>query len=160
MTLQDTFITRLRRHRERRNISLEQLAAATRIKRDALEAFERNDLARWPRGVYARAWVRAYAAAVGIDPTDTIDEFCRLFPHGDRRAARMLQDMAAIVAQPSEYRDEIGHGVDRRQGLATVVERPAWQTAVARAALAIAARLTALRPALAPRLKRNPGMTS
>ena len=62
-----------------------QIARDTRIKRDLLEAFERNDLSEWPRGLYARAWMRAYATAVGLDAIDTVDEFCRLFPHGDRR---------------------------------------------------------------------------
>ena len=72
----------------------------------------------------------------------------------------MLEGMAAIVAQPSEYRDAFSHAVDRRHGRADAAARPAWQTAATRAIAAISARLTALRPALAPRLKRNPGMTS
>jgi cytoskeletal protein RodZ len=42
MTPQETFITRLRRHRERNHISLDDIAAQTRIKRDQLEAFERG----------------------------------------------------------------------------------------------------------------------
>ena len=86
MTLQETFTTRLRCCRERNHLSLEQLARATRIKRDMLDALERNDLGRWPCGVYARAWIRAYACAVGLDPIDTVDEFCRLYPHEIGRA--------------------------------------------------------------------------
>jgi hypothetical protein len=106
VTAQETFTTRLRRHRERNGVSLDEIAADTRIKRELLEALEANDLSAWPRGLYARAWIRAYSSAIGFDPIDTVDEFCRLYPHGDRRAGPTIGEIAAIVASPSEYRDE------------------------------------------------------
>ena len=86
MNPQVTFVTRLRRERQRHGISLEDIAQQSRVKLELLDAFENNDLTDWPRGLYARAWVRAYAVAVGLDPVDTVDEFCRLYLHGDRRA--------------------------------------------------------------------------
>jgi hypothetical protein len=134
MHAQDIFVTRLRRYRERGRISLDGLAARTRIKRELLEAFEYNDLSAWPHGIYARAWVRAYANAVGLDPVDTVDEFCRLFPHGDRRAGATMRQMAAIVAHPSEYRDEFSHGINRRGRTPeiNVLPRPAWHEPVTR----------------------------
>ena len=109
MTPQETFVTRLRRHRERNRISLEEIAAATRVKKELFEALEANDLSAWPRGLYARAWVRTYACAVGLDPIDTVDEFCRLFPNGDRRGHATMQDIAAIVASVGEFKDEFPH---------------------------------------------------
>ena len=115
MDPQETFIARLRRHRQRNDVSLDVIVLETRVKRELLEAFERNDLSEWPRGVYARAWVRAYAVAVGLDPIDTVDEFCRLFPQGDRRTGPTVQEIAAIVAHPSEYQDEFAHEKDRRR---------------------------------------------
>ena len=116
MTPQEIFVGRLRRHRERNLISLEEIANDTRIKRELLAALEQNDLSGWPRGVYARAWVRAYSSAIGLDAIDTVDEFCRLFPQGDRRAQPTIKEIAAIVATPSEYRDEFKgiSDVDRR----------------------------------------------
>lgn len=118
MTPQEIFVGRLRRHRERNHISLEEIASATCIKGELLAALERNDLSGWPRGLYARAWMRAYASAIGVDAIDTVDEFCRLFPQGDRRAQPTIQEIAAIVAAPSEYRDEFKgiSEVDRRGG--------------------------------------------
>lgn len=116
MDPQDAFVTRLRRYRERNQISLDEISRSTRIKRELLEAFEQNDLSGWPRGLYARAWVRAYACAIGVDPSPTVNEFCRLFPHGDRRAGATIREMAAIIAHSSEYRDEFGGKVERRQG--------------------------------------------
>ena len=116
MTPQEMFVTRMRRHRERSRITLDEIAVETRIKRELLEAFERNDLSGWPRGLYARAWVRAYAVAIGFDSADTIEEFCRLFPQGDRRSGGTITEIASIVASPSEYRDEFSHpGGDRRR---------------------------------------------
>ena len=131
MTSQDIFIGRLRRHRERTGIPLTELAARTRIKQELLAAFEKNDLSGWPRGVYARAWVRAYASVVGLDPTDTVDEFCRLFPHGDRRAGRVVQEMSAIIGHPSEYSDDRPSDVERRRGAprVNVLPAPPWHVA-------------------------------
>ena len=54
MTPQETFVTRLRRHRERNRIALEDIAAETRVKKELFEALEANDLSEWPRGLYAR----------------------------------------------------------------------------------------------------------
>ena len=115
MTPQETFVTRLRRNRQRCRISLEEIAAETRVKKELLEALENNDLSEWPKGLYARAWIRAYAGAVGLDPDDSVDEFCRLFPQGDRRVHGTMRDMAVIIAAPPEYRDEFS-GQDRRSG--------------------------------------------
>ena len=116
MTAQETFVTRLRRHRERGRATLDDIAAATCVKRELFEALERNDLSRWPRGVYARAWIRAYAAYVGLDPVDTVEEFCRLFPHGDRRVRMTIREIASIVAAAdSPYRDEFPYPFDRRK---------------------------------------------
>jgi hypothetical protein len=156
MNPQEAFVTRLRRYRERYQISIDEIAEMIRIKRELLEAFERNDLSEWPRGLYARAWVRAYANAVGLDPSDTVDEFCRLFPHGDRRVGGTIQEMAAIVAHTSEYRDEFGHPIERRRS--EQVEHRAeqtWYAAIAQRTQMLWSRMApTLRPA--PRLKRTP----
>jgi len=116
MTSQDIFVFRLRLHRERARLSIAAIAAATGINPQFLDALERSDLSGWPRGLYARAWVRAYATMVGLDPVDTVDEFCRLFPHGDRRVRDTFRELAAIVSHPSEYRDEVREPDRRRRG--------------------------------------------
>jgi hypothetical protein len=150
VTPQETFVTRLRRHRERNGISLADIAAETRIKWELLAQFEQGDLHAWPRGVYARAWVRFYATAIGFDPIDTVDEFCRLFPHGDRRAAGTIAEIAAIVASPSEYRDE--HPPEQGERRRTtgprvnVLRPPTLRERVARVAQAVrSARVTPAR---------------
>ena len=54
----DTFGPRLRMEREWRGITLDELAATTKVSVDLWEAMERNDFSRWPTGVFARAFVR------------------------------------------------------------------------------------------------------
>ena len=72
----------LREARERRGLSLRQIANSTKIPMSALEALERNDLSRLPGGIFSRAFVRAYAVEVGLDPDATLQEFNARFPNG------------------------------------------------------------------------------
>ena len=51
----------LREARERRGLSLRQIANSTKIAMMTLEALERNDIARLPGGIFSRSFVRAYA---------------------------------------------------------------------------------------------------
>lgn len=75
----DDFGGKLRQARERRGISLRQIAASTKISAAALEALERNDISKLPGGIFSRAFVRAYAVEVGLDPDDTVREFLDRF---------------------------------------------------------------------------------
>jgi cytoskeletal protein RodZ len=59
----------LRRARERRGLTLEQISSETKIPRRHLEALERDNLAAVPGGFYRRAQVRAFARAVHLDPS-------------------------------------------------------------------------------------------
>jgi cytoskeletal protein RodZ len=77
----DDFGSRLRDARERRGVSLRQIANATKISMSVLEALERNDISRLPGGIFGRAFVRSYAIEVGLDPEATIQDFVGQFPH-------------------------------------------------------------------------------
>ena len=106
----------LRRIRIQKGISIEQIATATKISGDLLSGLERNDFSRWPVGIYARAYVRQYAYAIGVDPDSTVDEFCRWFPQGDRRADRQIREQAEILNHKLDVKAEIPPdvGEDRR----------------------------------------------
>jgi cytoskeletal protein RodZ len=69
------FGARLKQAREERGISLRQIATATKISIVALGALERDDFSRLPGGIFSRAFVRAYALEVGLDPDATVEEF-------------------------------------------------------------------------------------
>src|SRR4051812_24149651 len=74
------FGAKLREARERRGVSLRQIANATKISISALEALERNDVSRLPGGIFSRAFVRSYAVEVGLDPDSTTQEFIASLP--------------------------------------------------------------------------------
>jgi transcriptional regulator with XRE-family HTH domain len=117
MSDRDTFGPRLRRERERRGISLETIGVVTNVSVELWQGLERNDFSRWPTGIFARAFVRDYAKALGLDADEVVDEFCRLFPIGDRRAQRVIRAQAELIGHQPGYRDEaqlMPGGVDRR----------------------------------------------
>ena len=70
----------LRRAREKRGLSLQQVAATTKISARVLEALERNDISKLPGGIFSRSFVRAYAREVGLDPEETVGRFVESFP--------------------------------------------------------------------------------
>jgi len=156
MSPQETFVTRLRRQRLRARVSIEQIADSLRVKPEIIAAFEANDLSEWPKGLYSRAWIRAYAMAVDLDPVDTVDEFCRLFPQGDRRAGGTIQEIAAIVASPSEYRDEHVAEGRRATDQKIAARKPAWHSFVTQPGRALLSRLTRVVPELRERRARTP----
>jgi transcriptional regulator with XRE-family HTH domain len=111
------FGPRLRRERERRRISLETISTLTNVSVELWEGLEHNDFSRWPTGIFARAFVRDYARAIGLDADELVDDFCRLFPVGDRRASRVIRAQAVLIGHRPEYHDDaqlIPGGVDRR----------------------------------------------
>jgi len=103
----DAFGPNLRRVRLQKGISVEAIAEATRVSAELWHGLERNDLSRWPTGIFARAYVRQYAEAIGIDADATVDEFCRWFSQGDRRAARVVQEQAALVGHRLAWKDDL-----------------------------------------------------
>lgn len=128
MSEQDTFGPRLRRERERRGISLETIAARTNVSVELWLGFESNDFSRWPTRIYARSFVRDYAKAIGLDPKEVVDDFCRLFPLGDRRAAPVIRAQAELIGHETTVTDDrrlIPDGIDRRANPDAPPERPA-----------------------------------
>jgi transcriptional regulator with XRE-family HTH domain len=119
----DAFGQNLRRTRLQRGITLQTISEDTKISVELLAGLERNDFSQWPFGIYARAYVRQYAYAIGADPDATVDEFCRWFPQGDRRVQKVVQEHAEIVGHTElAWKDDVAPHEDRR-GL-RVVPRP------------------------------------
>jgi transcriptional regulator with XRE-family HTH domain len=102
----EAFGPNLKRARQQRRIRLEQIVVSTQIPQDLLDELERGDFSRWPTGIYARAYVRQYAEAIGLDPDRVVGEFCRWFPEGDRRAEPVIRAQAEMVGHELAWRDE------------------------------------------------------
>ena len=86
------FGQRLHDARERRGVSLRQIANATKISVVVLEALERNDISRLPGGIFGRGFVRSYALEVGLDPEATIQDFLAQFPNDSVSAGHPTSD--------------------------------------------------------------------
>jgi cytoskeletal protein RodZ len=77
--------------RKQRGISLDAIAAATKLSRRQLEAIESGDFSRLPGGIYNTSYIRQYALAIGFDEIELLafyQESCA----------------PAIVAAPAETR--------------------------------------------------------
>jgi cytoskeleton protein RodZ len=104
------FGARMRHTREQRGVSLRQIAQTTKLSVSALEALERNDTSRLPGGIFSRAFVRSYAAEIGVDPEATVRDFLTQFPHesvtgagpqalaAERSRGRQLMAPAMMIA--------------------------------------------------------------
>jgi GAF domain-containing protein len=66
--------------RERQEIAIATIATATKINPSLLKALERDDVSRWPQGIFRRAYIRDYACAIGLDPDVVVREFLERYP--------------------------------------------------------------------------------
>jgi transcriptional regulator with XRE-family HTH domain len=92
MNARESFGPTLRQQRERRGVTLAAIAERTKISPQLLRSLERGDVSRWPGGIYRRAFVRAYAAAIGLPPEPTLLEFVRLFPEPGQEPPALLDE--------------------------------------------------------------------
>lgn len=75
-----SFGGRLRYERERRQIALKSIAESTKIGVPLLEALERDDVSRWPSGIFRKSFIRSYAEAIGLDADVVVREFIERYP--------------------------------------------------------------------------------
>ena len=65
--------------RGERGLTIDQVAASTRVRREHLRALEAEDFAHFSAPVYAKGYLRTYATYLGLDADDLI----RRMPAGD-----------------------------------------------------------------------------
>src|SRR4051812_34787251 len=129
----DSFGARLRLRREEQGIALAVIAQDLKIKSSLLEAVERDDVSHWPSGIYRRAFIRAYAQAIGLNPDVVLREFLELYPGAEEVNAALLA--AALAANesggngggpPTRLRNIVGSafGSLSRLGRGTVTPNP------------------------------------
>jgi cytoskeletal protein RodZ len=80
VSMPETLGARLRQRREERGIALAAIAQQTKIKQCLFDGLENDDLSQWPSKLYRRAFVRAYARAIGLDPDTVVQEFLQAHP--------------------------------------------------------------------------------
>ncbi|MCL5006419.1 MAG: DUF4115 domain-containing protein [Acidobacteria bacterium] len=70
-----SFGENLRREREMRGVTLEEISAATKISVRFLKSIEDEDFSKLPGGLFNRSFVRAYARYLGLDEEPLIAEY-------------------------------------------------------------------------------------
>ena len=81
----------LKRERELREVTLNEVTVATRIPPRFLEAFEREDWEKLPGGVFNRGFVRAIARYLGLDEENLLSEYD--LAYGEQRALRRRRSL-------------------------------------------------------------------
>jgi transcriptional regulator with XRE-family HTH domain len=95
------FGDRLRRHRERQEVTLAQIAEKTKVAASLFAGLERGDCSRWPGGVYNRAFIRGYAVAVQLDPEEVIGEFVECYEPPAEVPAKSTAKPDGAVGRPA-----------------------------------------------------------
>lgn len=86
------FCLALKAARERKGITLAEIAETTKIPSSVFAALERCDLRCWPKGLFRRSFFRDYVGMIGLPVAEAVEAFVRLFP----------DDEPAIVSKVAE----------------------------------------------------------
>ncbi len=70
--MKDTSILGVKMWRQQKGISLQAIAASTKLSVSQLEAIEAGDFARLPGGIYNTSYIRQYARAIDFDEGNLI----------------------------------------------------------------------------------------
>jgi transcriptional regulator with XRE-family HTH domain len=146
------FGARLRQQREKQEIALATIAEQTKIKLSLLDELEREDISHWPTGIFRRAFVRAYAAAIGMDQETAVREFLERFPEPVEDAEPSPGEngnghAAPTSAPPTRFRYLVASLLARLRG--EEIETPASESiarSIRPAASAVSVRIS--RPAV------------
>jgi transcriptional regulator with XRE-family HTH domain len=106
----ESFGARLRTRREQQQVALATIADQTKIKLSLLEGLERDDISRWPTGIFGRAYIRAYASAIGLDVDVVVREFLELRPEPVEETA-IDPSYGAAAGPPTRLRYFVGAAI-------------------------------------------------
>jgi len=71
----ESFGARLKKEREQRKITLDEIAASTKVGTRFLRALEEERFDQLPGGIFNKGFVRAYARHLGIDEEQAIADY-------------------------------------------------------------------------------------
>jgi transcriptional regulator with XRE-family HTH domain len=96
----------LRAEREKKSLSLSEVAEGTRVKVQVLEAIENNDFRDMPATVYAKGFIKLYAEFLGLDPAPLIAQYVAHHVAAPRRPSLQTNsaDRSAESAAPPPTR--------------------------------------------------------
>lgn len=89
-----SFGDHLRQAREAKNITIQEIAASTKISSRALQALEKEQFDQLPGGIFNKGFVRSYARYVGLDEEKTVAAYMEA-----AKATEPEPDLEAMQAQ-------------------------------------------------------------
>jgi cytoskeletal protein RodZ len=89
----------LRRHREQRQMSVEEIARSTRVPMDSVSRIEADQFDELPGEVFVRGFLKSYARAVGLAPEEVLARYT-----ASRRVAWVTPLPIAAPAKPARSR--------------------------------------------------------
>ena len=109
---------RLTAAREARELTLDQVADATRIPVNYLEALENEDLGAFTSDLHVRGFLRNYASFVGLDQDELIDAYNQLLGNPRLRMARPSANVvpAQATRSPVVRLRRVREGIAPRMG--------------------------------------------
>ena len=96
-----TFGDNLKREREMRGVSLDEISAATRIATRFLQAIENEQWDQLPGGVFNRGFVRAVAHYLGLDEENIVAEY--VLAAGDRQSVPVWSGTPPLVTSEKPW---------------------------------------------------------
>jgi cytoskeletal protein RodZ len=99
----DTSILGVKVWRQQKGISLQAIAASTKLSVRQLEAIEAGDFARLPGGIYNTNYIRQYARAIDFDEADLIafyQQCCGPAQAISAESERQPSRMSRLLFQP------------------------------------------------------------
>jgi len=92
----------LRELRQRRGVSLEEIARVTRVAHRYLEALESDDFTFLPAPVFTRGFIRAYCQALGVGPDEALGQYAESLGGGREGGPAHAVNDAVPAAQAVE----------------------------------------------------------
>ena len=93
-----SFGEELRRERVVREISLEEISAATKISLRQLQALEDGDVRKLPPQTFTRGFIRAYSKHLGIDPEEKVNAYLADLAGAERTAPRARKRVRGLAS--------------------------------------------------------------
>ena len=100
-----SFGERLRREREQRGITLDDVALTTKIRAGLLRALEEEKFEQLPGGIFNKGFVRAYARHLGIDEEQAVADY--LVASGETPIVRHTSDAGTARDESTEPRIQL-----------------------------------------------------
>jgi cytoskeletal protein RodZ len=103
----EPFGARLKKEREQRGVTLDDIALSTKIGKRFLQALEDEHFEQLPGGIFSRGFVRAYARHLGIDEEQAVADFLSATTPSspDQTPQTPQNDLPVEVAQQLEDRE-------------------------------------------------------